>query len=183
MWKYVCVRVYVSVIVSVSECRQRMCEAGLPKIIKIKQQTKGKRGLPAKPKTSKYKQVHETEKYGWRGRGSRGKSEDVEAERARGNRQASERDRQRPRRDVIVIHIVNVRQAKHQPRHHQQDWHWQQDLHEDINSFIQMLLLEFQQWRARTRSHTHTHSHRNRLSHIRRVACREKTMEKRSKER
>lgn len=44
-----------------------------------------------------------------------------------------------------------------------------------------MLLLEFQQWRARTRSHTRTH--RNRLSHIRRVACREKTMEKRSKER
>lgn len=61
-------RVYESVMVSVSECRQRMCEAGLPKIIKIKQQTKGKRGLPAKPKTSKYKQVHEWEKYGWRGR-------------------------------------------------------------------------------------------------------------------
>lgn len=81
---------------------------------------------------------------------------------------------------MIVIHIVNVRQAKHQPRHRQQDWHWQQDLHEDINSFIQMLLLEFQQWQARTRSHTRTH--RNRLSHIRRVACREKTMEKRSKD-
>lgn len=57
---------YGSVSASVSQCRQRMCEAGLPKIIKIKQQTKGKRGLPAKPKTSKYKQVHEWEKYGWR---------------------------------------------------------------------------------------------------------------------
>lgn len=156
MCKYVCVRVYGSVSVSVSQCRQRMCEAGLPKIIKIKQQTKGKRGLPAKPKTSKYKQVHEWKKYGWRkGRRER-EREEVEAERAKGNSQASERDRQRPRRDVIVIHIVNVRQAKHQPRHQQRDWHCQQDLHEDINSFIQMLLLEFQQWRARTRTHTHT---------------------------
>lgn len=63
-----------------------MCEAGLMKIIKIKQQTKGKRGLPAKPKTSKYKQVHEWEKYA-KGRAGQGWAEREEL-RAKGNSQA-----------------------------------------------------------------------------------------------
>lgn len=55
-------------------------------------------------------------------------------------KQADEREKESVERraqcDVIVSHIVNVGQEQH---------HHQQNLFEDINSFIQKLLLKFQQ--------------------------------------